>query len=159
MTQWTVSGFDWGVTDEASRSPGHSLTDSPGGQYAFKSDVAVATVGTFDLNGATAPAVVFWHRLDLNGGQNNAWYTPHGDWIVGDAVFVEVSKDLGLTWEQLAKYNYGNNVSTWSVQQFGLAKYVGQRIKLRFRLMDDKLQSDAVADGWYIDDVEIRELT
>ena len=39
-----------------------------------------------------------------------------------------------------------------------MAIYAGQRVLVRFRLWDNMAGAAYIADGWYIDDVEIREL-
>jgi hypothetical protein len=40
---------------------------------------------------------------------------------------------------------------------YSLAAYAGQRLTLRFRFADNG--NGTQADGWYIDDVEIREIS
>lgn len=70
---------------------------------------------------------------------------------------MEASSNLGMTWSEVKRYTIGDSTSTWSMQQFSLAGYVGEQVMLRFRLWDDDDGAPYVADGWYLDDVEIAE--
>jgi hypothetical protein len=144
-SNWIMSGQDWGLIDSTARSASHSLTDSPAGNYANDADAAVTLAGNVDLTGATAPVLSFWDKLAI-GCAN---YT--------DYAYVEASRDGGLTWTQLSQLNCNSNNSTWRRQQFSLSTYVGARIKIRFRLWDYGDGVNYTADGWYLDDVEIRE--
>ncbi len=146
VDNWSVSqaagGKDWDVTTSTSAVTGtHSLTDSPSGNYLNGARSSATLVGNIDLTTSTAPVITFWHKLSLASG---------------DATYVELSTDGGLTWTQLASFGSGNNTSTWAQQMYSLATYAGKRLTLRFRFSDDG--NGTQADGWYIDDVEIREL-
>ena len=69
------------------------------------------------------------------------------------STYVEASSDGGTTWATLKSWS-NNDHSTWAMQQFSLASYVGKNVKVRFRLAQS---GTATADGWYLDDVEIAE--
>jgi hypothetical protein len=78
----------------------------------------------------------------------------------GDFASVEVSSDGGFVWTELTRWT-AVDYSTWSVVLLNLAPYVGLKIKLRFTLRDTGCTSNCglcVNDGWYIDDLEIREV-
>jgi hypothetical protein len=141
LGNWTVSGYDWDLTTGESRSSSHSLTDSPGGNYGALWDAGVTLVHPIDLTGATAPVLTFWHMMNL------------GD--TGDDALVEYSANGGSTWSVLREW-HGSNWTTWKLEHIDLSGYGStDEVKIRFRLDAD---SDAtVDDGWYIDDVEIRE--
>ncbi len=141
LSNWTLSGQDWGATSTTSRSPNNSFTDSPAGNYAPGTNAAALLSGSIDPTQATAPILMFWHKLALNNG----------------STYVEVSKDGGLNWSQLATYSIGSNTSTWLLQQLDLKSYVGSKIKLRLRLQDTNTSPAYVADGWYVDDIEVTE--
>jgi hypothetical protein len=147
LSNWVVSGQDWNTTTSTSRSPTHCLTDSPDGNYGNSVDVAIALTRAIDLSGATQPVILFWHKLFLSA----EGYTSLVGW--GDFAFVEASTDYGTTWREIGHYS-AVTVTSWSLQQFSLAAFVGSSIKLRFRLWTNTAD---VSDGWYIDDVEIRE--
>jgi hypothetical protein len=91
--------------------------------------------------------LILWHRLSLLG--DGPGYT------FNDMAYVHASADGGTTWTQLAAFYRTNNTTTWSQVQLSLATYTGKKVKVRFSLAEDG--DGRQADGWYIDDVEIRE--
>jgi hypothetical protein len=142
MGNWIVSGKDWNTTNASNAVSGSlCLTDSPTGNYLTGAIASATLARSVDLTGAEAPVLAFWHKLALDGG---------------DYAYADVSTDGGLNWTQVVKISSANNTSTWSQQVLNLAAHAGKRITIRFRLWDDDWPSE-VADGWYIDDVEIRE--
>jgi hypothetical protein len=93
------------------------------------------------LAAASSPVLVFW---DKRAASYNGTY-------------VEASSDGGTTWSQVAAWSSSSNDhSTWLMEQFSLAKFVGKSVKIRFRLAQTGTYT---GDGWYVDDVEIREST
>jgi hypothetical protein len=144
LSKWLVSGQDWNTTTSTSRSPSHCATDSPDGNYSQGAATAMTMANSLDLADAISPILTFWQKLTLR----SEWYT-------ADHVYVEVSSDSGTTWSQLVVMGSVQNTTTWSLQQLSLSAYVGKKIRLRFRLADYNDGNEA--DGWYIDDVEIRE--
>jgi hypothetical protein len=135
---WTVSGYDWNVTDTQSRSTSHSLTDSPGANYVANADTATTLTKPLDLSNSTKPVLSFWYRGDLG---------------YGDYARVDVSKDGGVTWASI--WSATNQVlSTWSLISLDLTSYKTSSFKVRFRITSN---GDTEKDGWYIDDVEIKE--
>jgi hypothetical protein len=78
-------------------------------------------------------------------------YMPNG----GDIVYVQVSNDGGLSWTNLIS-PYGAVInSTWTKEQLDLSSFKTSSVLIRFGLRDNG--DGYVADGWYIDDVEIKE--
>ena len=131
---WTASS-PWAITTEASHSPAHSWTDSPGGQYSNSRDISL-TSKTFNLSDYQDTTLSFWHIYDLET-----------NWDFG---YVEYSTDGGSTWAQVKSYTgYGH--TTWAQEQIALPALDGQpNVRIRFRLYTDGWQ---VADGWHIDDI------
>ncbi len=102
--------------------------------------------------------MVFWHQWDLQYSED---------------LYVEVSADNGETWDTAWTFQYGslpegygcpgctivnhgyNHILSWTREVVDLRDYVGQQIKVRFRL--DALYSSSVDDGWWIDDVCFQE--
>jgi hypothetical protein len=145
LGNWLLSGEDWKVTTYTSQSGSRAVTDSPSGNYKANSDVALTLAGLIDLSASMSPVLTFWHKLNLPdcGGPGDR-----------DEGYVEVSKDGGNTWS-IVSDNYCTAASTWRYVQIDLSNYKTPLVKVRFRL---KADSDmTVGDGWYIDDVEIRE--
>jgi hypothetical protein len=139
LAKWIASGFDWGTSTAAARSGTKSATDTPAGFIVAGENVAMTTAVQIDLTRATAPILTFWE--ERAAGDSDA--------------YVEASADGGTTWTQLAAWLYASNDhSTWLMQQASLASFVGKRAMVRFRLAQN---GSSPADGWYIDDVEVRE--
>jgi hypothetical protein len=153
LSKWELSGQDWDTIASTSRSPTHCVTDSPDGDYPHLADYSLTMAASVDLTSATAPVLVFWQKRVLSSDGGTASYS------ATDAATVEASADGGLTWETLVSYRYETNTSTWTAGQFSLSSYEGQRVKVRFRLRDiDTGWGSSQGDGWYLDDIEIREV-
>ena len=125
----------WGTTAEQAHSGTHSLTDSPGAEYANSFEGA-ATLKV-DLRTATRPCLTYWQQYSLENGR--------------DFGFVEVSVNDGATWLPWAVVS---GYADWQVQRLDLSPYAGTIALLRFRLKTDGQNPE---DGWYLDDVGIRE--
>jgi hypothetical protein len=160
LSKWEVATNGWTTIDTTYQSPGHSATDSPNGNYPQGADNAIGMATSVDLGSATSPVLVFWQKLDLTNSAYSSCYNDtnavHCNATGGDHGYVEISTDSGTTWSQLVDMYCTNNTSTWSRQQFSLVPYLKQKIKLRFRLWDRSIDT-CQGDGWYIDDVVIRE--
>lgn len=132
---WTAQS-PWVLTAEASHSPGHSWTDSPGGNYGNNRNTSL-TSQSFNLSGYTRVALNFWHIYDTEPGYDNA--------------YVEYSTN-GVNWTTVATYTgYGH--LTWEQQTLplpGLDRQTNARV--RFRFTSDP---GVIADGWHIDDISL----
>jgi hypothetical protein len=169
ISKWLVSGNDWNTTTTTSRSPDHSATDSPSGKYAAGANLVMTMATSVDLASATAPVLAFWYTLALWSGHGSPGLCEGV--MPCDQGHVEVSSDSGTTWTDLVPSHadnvcttYGCNLTTlgpgsnstaWTSAQYSLSPYIGKHIKVQFRLESNP--SSTPADGWYIDDVEIRE--
>ena len=145
IDKWTVSGYDWGLTTDKSYSPNHSLTDSPDGNYSANSVTNVTVAGALDLTNAKSPVLTFWDTGNLPyvfGGE------AHSN--------VNASTNAGLTWTQIWTRSQWS-LTNWQQEVVDLSKYAGQpAVRLRFTL--ENSSGPSAGDGWYIDDVEVREL-
>lgn len=129
-------------------------SDSPGRNYLDDTNSALVLRSKLDLSGTSGPEMVFWHQWDLQ---------------YSDDLYVEVSADDGRNWNVIWTYQYNNlptgyryvvdrgynHIRSWTREAVSLRSYVGQAIKVRFRL--DALYSSNVDDGWWIDDVCFQE--
>lgn len=151
LSKWLVATSGWNTVTASYQSPTHSVTDSPDGSYAKGAVLDITMTSSVDLQGAASPVLVFWHTLQLGATvcSSSNWATDHA--------YVNVSTDGGSTWTQLRDMTNcgGNNTTTWSFQQLSLSAYADKKIKLQFRLADNSDSSQA--DGWHLDDIEIRE--
>ena len=130
-------GSPWGLTDLHSRSTTHSWTDSPDGSYANNADTALTT--QLNLWTAVKPFISFWHKYALETD--------------ADYGYVEVSRDEGINWTKLAFVT--GNQPDWGQVKIDLSEYAGiGNLMIRFRLTSN---ASVAYDGWYIDDVEVKE--
>jgi PKD repeat protein len=131
---WTAEG-QWAITTEASHSPSHSWTDSPGGNYGNYWDFSLVSP-VFDLSGYQGVELEFWHIYDLETGY--------------DYGYVEYSTDGGGSWATVASYDgYGH--TTWEQETLAIPELDGQaNARLRFRIDTD---GGVTADGWHLDDI------
>ena len=107
-TGWTAQS-PWAITMEASHSPTHSWTDSPGGIYGNYRNISL-TSPSFDLSEYSGVSLSFWHIYDTEPGY--------------DYGYVEYSPN-GSTWTTVAAYN-GYDHNTWEQQTFQLPDLDGQ---------------------------------
>ncbi|MBI5675717.1 MAG: SBBP repeat-containing protein [Nitrospirae bacterium] len=144
LSNWEVSGYDWDLTTSDARSTTHSATDSPNGDYLDNTNASLTLAHPIDLTGFVYPVVSFWYK-------GNTDCSPNGP----DSPIVEASDDGGLSWDILKSYDCVNN-PTWINDLLDLSSYKTPSVLIRFRLLADG--DGATGDGWYIDDVEIKEL-
>ena len=142
LGKWEVSEYDWALIDTDSRSQTHSATDSPNGNYLPNANASLTLAHQIDLTGSTSPVLSFWYKISM------ACYTNCNYW---DQSYLEVSTDGGFKWTTLKSYI--GVISTWQHELIDLSSYKTSSILIRFRVQ--AIGGDG--DGWYIDDVEIKE--
>jgi len=134
---WTAEG-QWAITDEASSSPSHSWTDSPGGVYGnyWNASLVSPALDLLDIAGVT---LEFSHIYDLESGY--------------DYAYVELSTDGGATWSTAASYN-GVHTTGWEHVELdlGALDHVANA-RVRFRIDTDV---SVTRDGWHVDDILVR---
>ena len=151
---WTGT---WGTTASTFVSASTSYTDSPTGNYA--NNVASKTytyVPTIDLSNATAAGISYYAKWNIEADY--------------DYVQFQVSTDGGTTWiGQCGNYTvlgtsangsvqpnnqpvYEGVQSNWVLEEINLSDYIGQVIKVRFKLGSD---NGTTGDGFYFDDFKI----
>ena len=134
---WTAQG-QWAITAEASASPSHSWTDSPGGDYGNSWDVSLVSP-SLPLFGVAGVVLEFDHIYELESGY--------------DYGLVEVSSDGGATWTTAASFN-GYQTSTWLGESIAVpALDHAGAARIRFRLDTD---GSVTKDGWHIDNIVVR---
>ena len=128
----------WALIASEAHSPTHSWTDSPEGDYANNANVSLTSV-PFRLSGLLSPVLRFWTHYRLEEGY--------------DYGRVELSTNGGISWTTVATYT--GEVLGWVEEQVDFSGYTNQPVvQLRFRLTSDY---QTTYDGWYIDDVDVRE--
>jgi hypothetical protein len=132
---WTPQG-SWAISAEASHSPTHAWSDSPGGVYANNLNTSL-TSPILDLSNYQGAALSFWHSYNLESGY--------------DYAYLEYSTDSGASWQAVTNFN--GVQSGWSRVEFPLPALDGQTgARLRFRLSTDY---SVQRDGWHIDDISL----
>ncbi|MEW6283191.1 MAG: S8 family serine peptidase, partial [Candidatus Eremiobacterota bacterium] len=129
--KWTPAGT-WGLVDVPGR--GKVWTDSPGGNYQNKKDMAVATRSFMSLAGLKGSTLFFDCKYQIEARHDN--------------LFVEVSRD-GRRWSEVARFS---GDSDWRKQAVDLSAYDGQDVKVRFRMKTDR---SITFDGFYLDNVAV----
>ncbi len=133
---WTAEP-PWAITSEASNSPTHSWTDSPGEDYGDDVDTSLSSA-SLDLGGMTGVLLEFSHRYEIESGWD------HG--------YLEISEDNGSNWTTVAGYTgfqpYWETVTISLPQLDGVAE-----ARIRFRLETDGSWTE---DGWHVDDIILR---
>ena len=137
-TNWILSGMDWGLTTASYLSVSNSLTDSPSGNYPNNADARATLAYTLDLSAADFPVLTFWHHYAVDAS---------------DRVYVEISTNGGWNWSTLTSFT--GYASTWRQEMIDLRPYLTTNVTIRFRLQSDG--NNWTSDGWYIDDIEMRE--
>ena len=151
-----MADLPWALIASDAHSPTHSWTDSPDGDYANNANVSLTSV-PFRLTGLLSPVLRFWTHYQLEEGY--------------DYGRVELSTSGGISWTTVATYT--GEILDWVEEQVDLSDYAGQPVKrhhallpetggvmalqtvqLRFRLTADY---QVTYDGWYVDDVDVRE--
>ncbi len=132
---WTVQA-PWAITPEASYSPTHSWTDSPGGDYSNGRNVSI-TSPLFDFTGYSGVQLNYWQICDTEAG----W----------DYCYVEVSTNGGSTWDTVTRFDGPHTL--WEEITLPLPQLDDvANGRIRFRFYSD---SSIVRDGWHIDDIRI----
>ncbi|HUM71163.1 MAG TPA: PKD domain-containing protein, partial [Chloroflexota bacterium] len=133
---WTAQS-PWAITTEASHSPTHSWTDSPGGNYANNRNVSI-TSPVIDLTGYENIILTYWQICDTETGY--------------DYCRVEVSGDGGANWNEIASFDGPH--SQWEEITLNASMLDNQaNARIRFRFTSDVT---VVADGWHVDDIRLR---
>jgi len=141
FNNWLNSSWGW-------VSPGHSgdrcWTDSPDGNYPHDIYTSLS-LASMDLSGAVHPQLVFWHHGELHYRYDyDKACVQIGEYVSGD-----------WTYTTIASYSDYNMPAEWTRVQLDLSSYAGSKIKVRFLLDDYPAYGEA--DGWYIDDVALKE--
>jgi len=134
LSRWVGS---WGLTDESSHSPSHSLTDSPHSNYLSNQNIWQCMVQGVDLSGFQSAELTYWTKYQLETGF--------------DYVYLEASTNDGSSWLNMRTFN--GNQTQWRADTVDIGSFAGQEnLKFRFRLSTDGALE---MDGLYVDDFRI----
>ena len=131
----------WGYDTQYAHSGIRSISDSPGGS-SYQNNVNIsAKLSPISLATAQMPVLSFWHRYSLE--------------LNADYGYIDISVNAGATWTTI--YFVTGNHPQWKEEKIDLSQWIPEPdVRIRFRL---KTNSSVTYDGWYIDDVCIKETT
>jgi PKD repeat protein len=132
---WTAQS-PWAITTEASHSPTHSWTDSPGGSYQNFVNTSL-TSPVVDLTDYAGMKLNFWHTYATESGY--------------DYASVEYSTNGGSSWTPVESYD--GSSPAWTQEELLIPQLDGQaNAKIRFHFTTD---SSVTYDGWHVDDIAL----
>jgi len=128
----------WAITEEEYKSPTHSWSDSPNGDYANNEESNLTLAKNIDLSGETPGDLCmgFWIKQDLEENY--------------DYLYVDISRDGGASWKTVRMLT-GTEDGRYLAFKVPESYYTDQ-FRVRFRIVTD---GDTTADGVYIDDVGV----
>lgn len=137
FSAWTTNQ-GWGITSSQSHTPTKSFTDSPSGNYVNNANNSLTLSAPVNVSAYPVSYLSFWHKYNTEAGY--------------DFCNVDVSSNNGATWQTASSYN--GVQSAWTQQVIDITSYVNSssQVKIRFNL---KADGGVVADGWYVDDIEM----
>lgn len=143
--------FDWGATDEEFVSPTHSITDSPYAFYDNSSTTEIAYERIIDMRQSITGFVQFQAKWQIEAGwdyvQMLASPLNKEDWSPLCGLYT----NEGTANQDEGQPLWDGNQNAWVTEKVDLNDYIGQRIKLKFRLVSDQFVN---YDGYYFDDFE-----
>ncbi len=137
LVGWNTSLSSWAVTTaHATTVGGHSMTESPFGDYGRNQNTSITTSSALNFSGRDGCAVDY--RLDLDTGFD--------DWLR-----VRTSSDPAGPFTDQATWSGSTGGAFTSLRTYLYAD--GQSVYLRFNLLANG--DAAVGDGAYVDDVVV----
>lgn len=145
------SSFEWDVTDQVYYSPASSITDSPFGLYSNNSVSELEYDRIIDMRQSLSGYLSFYAQWQIESGWDYAQImaAPIGteNWSALCGLYTKEGQPEQIEGEPLWD---GNQVG-WVKEQIDLSDYIGQRIKVKFRLVSDQF---VTYDGYYVDDFQ-----
>ncbi len=152
---WITEGSSWDVFPGNAASGAFSFTDSPAGPYVGCHGVLescfINWITTFSVPVVLPPnATLEFDQICITEA-------------TFDFGIVEISKDDGQSWIELARYDQARypewedevaGPTDWKHESIDLSGFANERVLVRFRLYTDPLIEK---DGWYLDNVHINQ--
>lgn len=141
----------WGVTGEDFVSPSTSITDSPNDNYDNNTYSEILYNRVIDLRQSMKGLLTFQARWEIEGGydyvQLMASPVSEENWSPLCGLYTKT----GTSFQDDGQPLWDGIQNAWVQEQVDLSDYLGQRIKLKFRLVSDAFVN---FDGFYVDDLE-----
>jgi len=140
-SNWADSGVGGGVDWDTTSADAHSgtvcITDSKAGNYANVQSRYIWMLNGVDLSALSSAMVTWYEKYNV---------------LVNDYCRPELSVNGSTTFSPVTTA-YNGIVSSWQKRLADISAYCNtDNFRLRFRLTSN---SADVADGWYVDDIEI----
>jgi carboxypeptidase T len=151
-TGWMPGG--WAVSSTQFVSSSGSITDSPAGNYSPNLNKSITTSTFINLTDALAANLSYYANWDVEQG----WDYVEVQASVNGTVFIPLCgkyTNLGNPYQDDQQPLYDGTQSTWVKESIDLSSYLGQNIKLRFKLVSD---GGVEGDGFYFDDVLVEKI-
>jgi acetylornithine deacetylase/succinyl-diaminopimelate desuccinylase-like protein len=152
LDNWTSSG-GWDITTSKYNSAPYSFTESPNGNYTSNTTAILTLNSAINLSGYLGAILEFQTQWDIED-----------NWDYAQAL---ISTNNGSTWLPLEGQYTNPGTGTfqptgeplfdgtqlnWVKETMDISDYINQQIKLRFLFRSDQ---NVVADGWYVDDINL----
>lgn len=142
----------WDITDEDFVSPETSITDSPDGNYSNNQLNMLTLMEYIDLENLSYAEMTFWAKWDIENGYDYVQLLISTDggynWIPLEGKYT----DVGTGYQAEGEPVYDGQQEEWVKEYFDLSDYIGESIRLRFKLDSD---SYIRGDGFYFDDLTV----
>jgi len=145
---------DWQVTTEDYYSAPSCIADRAQFDYQNNQDKPIAVSQSIDLTAATAAGVSFYAKWEIENNFDMVRFEVSIDdganWIAQCGQWTNAGSGMGVQPEQEPVYD-GKQL-TWVQEQIDLTEYLGEVVRLRFRLVSDESRTE---DGFFFDDLTI----
>jgi len=146
LANWNKIG-DWGPTDQTFFSAGHSITDSPNGNYRDRTSFYIQVNNAIDLTDATKAVVRFRAKWALETNFDYVQLLAS----TGASGFEPLCGDFTVL-NSLNQPAYSGFEDDWVLEEIDLSDYLGQKVIFRFQLDSDGAVNE---DGFYFDDFSV----
>lgn len=145
MDKWTATG-NWAITQQDFVSTPSCITDSPTGNYNNYVNMKIDTRDKIDLSGMQTAYLKFKARWKLESDH---------DYVQVSVIRNGVEYALCGNYSRVnsgGKVVYDGMQNGWITEQVNLIDFIGDEIKLRFRMKSD---GSSTYDGFYLDDLSV----
>ncbi len=153
LAKWSAGG--WGISTSTAVSPSGSITDSPSGNYAANISKTISTSNSIDLTDAVAAELVYYTRWDIDPSEDYVEVLVAGNGGSFTPLCANYTSSGGYK-QDADKPLYKNKNTNWVKEMIDLSDYVGQKIKIAFKLVSG--MDGGGLDGFYFDDVKIKKI-
>lgn len=149
---FTLGG--WGVSVSQFASATGSITDSPSGFYQNNANKSLTTLNNIDLTNAIAATLSYYTKWDIEKGYDYVEILASTDGLNFTPLCGKYTAE-GSNNQNSGLPMYDGKQASWVKENIDLVDYLGQNLKLRFKLVSDGF---SVGDGFYFDDITVLKI-